>query len=166
VQSDQPVLMVQEWENLHVDTHSFHRPEIEREIKMFKCQNKGCHRLVPRYQPVNRVVLETRSKNYVNHIKKGRNEMTVETSGEEIVREIDVCPECYTNITGEQPARSAQPAPPVQKHRPQRKMRDDRGTWRNPRRGRGPEKEKEVKRKPVVEKVNQLQRPRNDQQGN
>lgn len=130
---------------------------------MFRCENKGCHKNVERHQPVNRIIVETRERTYVNWRKKGRrDEMKIETHGEEIVEEISVCPECYFNITGLQPARSAQPMAPVPKRRHRRRMSEEQRTWRNPKRPNRKNKDEPVKKKPVVEKVERLKGQKNE----
>lgn len=129
---------------------------------MFRCENKGCHKVVERHQPVNRIVVETRPKTYVNYIKKGYNDtIKVETEGEEIAREIDVCPECFFNITGLQPARSTAPvAQPVKRKR--RGMSDEQKPWRNQKRHGKKPKEESGRKKPIVEKVERLKGQKNE----
>ena len=127
---------------------------------MFRCENKGCNKVVPRYQPINKIVTETRPARYVNEpTKRGRTE--VETFGEEIVKEINVCPECYTNMTGEQPLRIARPSPPAKKKRSFKS--DNRRPWQNPRQKN--RREQPEKKQPLVETVKRpLRKQRNDKQ--
>lgn len=70
---------------------------------MFKCQH--CEKIVEARQPEHRVITETRDATY--QVPKFRDgEPTgyfFSTTGHEIVKEIRVCPSCYTELTGENP---------------------------------------------------------------
>ena len=71
---------------------------------MFRCENKGCNTITLSQQPENKIVLEKRPMTYENTIKRGKNKGTVQTTtGWEIIKEIRVCPDCYKEITGEEP---------------------------------------------------------------
>lgn len=94
---------------------------------MFKCTN--CGDQVAVNQPMNKVIVERRSRNYENLPKppkykdknrqgpreQGRNrsyrQNPTYTSGWEIVKEIGVCPKCFLSFTGKQP-KIKEPTPP------------------------------------------------------
>ena len=71
---------------------------------MFRCQNESCSQMVVARQPVNRIVTESRKRTYEKKIRRGRNKGNVETvHGWEVVKEINVCPQCYALLTGKAP---------------------------------------------------------------
>jgi hypothetical protein len=130
---------------------------------MFRCEVKGCDRVTPPRQPVNKIITETRQRFYEKVHKRGKLKGTVETiKGSEIVREIDSCPQCFLRITGQQPKEYIPPPPPVieeeEIERPKKRRRKKK--WINPK-GRlnkfRKQVEKEPKKKPVVQVVNKLQ---------
>ena len=65
---------------------------------MFKCQK--CDKNTMAGEKCHKIVVETRPKTYINQYKdrKGRKHEKV-TEGTEIVREINVCEECYSQIS-------------------------------------------------------------------
>ncbi len=65
---------------------------------MFKCE--FCSEQVEPRQPVNMVTVETREKNYRVVVITEFDKKTVETEGQEIVKECRACPECFTKKTG------------------------------------------------------------------
>ena len=129
---------------------------------MFRCENKHCGKVVPARTPANMVTIETREKTYENPVfnhGKPTNKTCI-TTGFETVREIKVCPNCFRELTGEQP----QEAPfqiqsrklPV---RHENKFEDSRPKqrkhWRNPKSGKR-NKDNNQHKKPVVEVINPL----------
>ena len=68
---------------------------------MFKCQQ--CGKSTKSNQPENKVIMETRDKNYENTVRKSRYNKQKFSNGWEIVKEIRVCPKCYKQITGQEP---------------------------------------------------------------
>lgn len=80
---------------------------------MFQCQS--CRKTTEAGQPVNRVIITKREKNYVNQRKRPEVDAenpprwnnhypeAIESSGWEIAQELTVCPECYGSMTGLQP---------------------------------------------------------------
>jgi len=90
---------------------------------MFKCQVPGCNNITQLHQPVNKIIIKTRPRKYINIKKRGTLKDTVtETEGYEIVQEVNACPECYLMITGDQPVKFVQIAPPISEDKP-RKIR-------------------------------------------
>lgn len=73
---------------------------------MFRCENKKCNKVCEPRQPQHTVVVQTRDKQYQRKIYKHGKVVHVEdTYGTEIVKELKVCPECYQQMTGEEPMR-------------------------------------------------------------
>lgn len=86
---------------------------------MFKCEN--CGDQVGINQPMNKAVVERRSRDYENIIRPpqwnpkapyegprsgpgGYNKIkTIYSSGWEIVKEIETCPKCFLSLTGKEP---------------------------------------------------------------
>jgi len=66
---------------------------------MYKCQECGTVSL-PKEQ-VNKLVTEMRKKEYEFEVQKGRNTITKNSQGWEIVKEIEVCKECYNKLNKE-----------------------------------------------------------------
>ena len=64
---------------------------------MFNCQM--CNASTLAHQPVNRLITETRRKTY-EYISRKRDR---QSQGFEIIKELMVCPECYTANTGSKP---------------------------------------------------------------
>ena len=67
---------------------------------MFKCENCGI--ISAPCQPLNRIVTQRREKNYEVVVSKGRYSETLHRHGWEIVEEMDVCPQCFTALTGKE----------------------------------------------------------------
>jgi len=63
---------------------------------MYKCQE--CGKISKAGETVNKIVTETRKKEYEFEIQKGRNTITKTSKGSEIVKEIEVCEECYNEL--------------------------------------------------------------------
>lgn len=61
---------------------------------MYKCQI--CGKQTRPHQKINRIVTETRERNYINEFKdkKGNKREKIST-GYEIVKELNVCNECF-----------------------------------------------------------------------
>jgi hypothetical protein len=125
---------------------------------MFFCEN--CENLVPVNQPENHIVTKKREKVYDTVVKYGPNRGTSQqVTGWEIVKEIKVCPSCFTKMTGQEALLAIEKPEvkkviePVMPRRDNRNFRprnnssrwDSRPVIRPP----------EVKR-PIVEKVNNL----------
>lgn len=73
---------------------------------MFRCGIKKCNKVCEPRQPQHTIVTETRNKTYERKIFRGKRMIrTDEILGSEIIREVKVCPECYKEITGEEPRR-------------------------------------------------------------
>ena len=71
---------------------------------MFRCENKKCNKITPPRQPCNSIVTEWRDKEYKCTFQRGRGRgEDFYTSGREIAKEIKVCPDCFREITGEEP---------------------------------------------------------------
>lgn len=127
---------------------------------MYRCENKSCRKLVPIRTPQSKVVTETRSQVYENKIKRGKNKGKMKkTEGTEIVKEISVCPKCFSNFTGEvaptpRPARRPEIVETKRfgsaKDRPYKKK-----NWKNPR-TRSDGSKLPSKKKPVVEVINKF----------
>jgi len=134
---------------------------------MFRCENKGCGKMVPPRTPINFIVTERREKTYENPVyRRGKpTKKTQWTKGWEIANEIKVCPGCFQKITGQKPqaTRPAAKSPTIETRsafkdrRPHKKK-----PWRNPKnKKRGPtQKKEEVKPKkvPIVEKINPIKK--------
>ena len=127
---------------------------------MFRCENKGCKEVTLARQPENKVVIETRRKEYENTIKRGKNKGSIKhSSGEEIVKEIRVCPPCYRLLTGEEP-RIYRPI--VKRVSVKNKYKTNRAQkkWESPKARKsthkGQKKKKVDKKVPVIEVVNPL----------
>jgi hypothetical protein len=134
---------------------------------MFRCQNQGCKTVTPPRQPENKITLETRPKTYENKIKRGKQKGTILiTHGSEIIKEISVCPSCFSQLTGLKP-KEARPEP----QKPRRKLskpsfRKDKKQWTNPRNRKNQKansrhkkdrnKTEEPRKAPVVEVVQPL----------
>ena len=115
---------------------------------MFRCENKLCGKLTEAGQPTNRVTVETRQRTYENVIKKGRNkERVLETAGFEIVKEISVCPDCFTQMTGDKPIVAVKVEKPKFQNKP--KFRDNDNKRRSKRQNTS-------FKKPIVEVVKPL----------
>jgi len=125
---------------------------------MYKCQMDGCGKVTKPRQPTNRIVTETREKIYEVFPKKkwGKNRDSEPklVRGSEIVQEISVCPECYTQATGEEARRIVERAPPVRREKPRDFKTRDNKPWRNPKNKSGTTKDKKPRRKPEVQVVN------------
>lgn len=69
---------------------------------MYKCQK--CNKISKPGESINKFVVSTREKKYINKTtdKKG-NEYYKTTYGNEIVKEIIVCQECYDELVRNQP---------------------------------------------------------------
>jgi len=125
---------------------------------MYKCESKGCKRLVPSRTPQSKIVTETRRQVYENKIKRGREKGKFKrTEGSEIVREISVCPKCYSDLTGKiapapRPATKAKVVDTRRfksaKDRPYKKKK-----WKNPR-TKVEHSDKAKKKGPIVEVIN------------
>lgn len=116
---------------------------------MFRCERESCRKSVEPRQPQHTVVLETREQTYERKIFKGKKLIRVEeVLGSEIVKEIKVCPECYQEVTGEEPRR-VQATANLRQMRETIKERGKPKPWRN----RKPKRKHEGK-KPVVQRVN------------
>jgi hypothetical protein len=84
---------------------------------MFLCENCGV--LTESGQPSNKVVTLYRDVEYVHTVSSRKQEKkyglsrgdTWTTYGKEIEKEIDVCPECFSNITGQAPKRKVEQKP-------------------------------------------------------
>lgn len=77
-------------------------PLSTRKEQMFICEN--CTQQVPLRQPVNYVVTEKRKKAYEKPIKKKRRIVEYElVLGWEIVKQKKTCPDCFKQLTGEEP---------------------------------------------------------------
>lgn len=79
-------------------------------------------------QPVNRVVTERRDKTYQVKVKRGYDKGKINfIQGWEIVKEIQVCPACFENMTGLQ-ARTVLPKiePEQTERQKRRRFKDDR----------------------------------------
>lgn len=141
---------------------------------MFKCQNEFCGKQVPPRQPVNRIVTERRNVTYEKEVvtrQRGRRKQVdiEDIPGWEIVKEISVCPQCFTKLTGKQPKLVApQQKPQFQKARGFNTRPPRKKKWQNPK-GPGSQKSSSpgtakdrpssssTKSAPVVEKVNPIQ---------
>ena len=66
---------------------------------MYKCQE--CGKISEPRETVNKLVTETRKKEYEFEVQKGRNTITKNSQGWEIVKEIEVCKECYNKLNKE-----------------------------------------------------------------
>jgi len=134
--------------------------------QMFKCQNEFCGKIVPPRQPVNRIVTECRQKEYTNDIVKRERVVGVkESSGSEIVKEISVCPKCFSRLTGKRPKLADQRKRPDTRKQPGFNARPPRKKWQNPKRTESSTTHQRTHnsdssvsstRKPVVEKVNPI----------
>jgi len=111
--------------------------------KMFKCENTGCKVIVKPRQPENRIVVEIRETSYLVPRTKKKKEQT--TYGWEIVKEIKVCPDCYREITGEEPRLVLNPVYQLPEKIHSRKKK----RWKP----KAPSKKKQNKREPEVIRV-------------
>lgn len=91
---------------------------------MFKCGK--CGDQVEARQPQNHIVTQKRHRNYENFIKRNYERKVIYSQGWEIVKELAVCPPCYTKHTG----MAALVKEPEPERKPQFKPRDNRP--RNP----------------------------------
>jgi hypothetical protein len=134
--------------------------EDQKEMRMFRCENTGCGKVVQHHQPQNKVIIQTRPMEYEKPIIKNKKIVDTETVyGSEIAKEIACCPECYQTHTGLEPTRyiprevvsrelNSRPARPGKKKR-----------WENPRKRRGKKKDRQEEKKgPKVEIVNLVAR--------
>lgn len=123
---------------------------------MYRCQNTSCNRIVPLRTPANFVTTETRRKVYENPVyKNGKpTKKTQLTEGFEIVKEITVCPKCYSNLTGKQPQQT-RPEPKTAAPKRQTGFKDTRPqrkkAWKNPKSNKT---ESNTRKKPVIEVIN------------
>jgi hypothetical protein len=108
---------------------------------MFKCQNCGVN--TQPNQPVNKVIINKRDKEYLNIIenKLRRQTREINSDGWEIAKEIKVCPKCFTELTGREARIAVVKEVEIVK---EVKPRDDRKF--------------EQKKKPIVEVVNPLKK--------
>ena len=64
---------------------------------MYKCQK--CGKVTKPHEKLNRLVTQTREKTYVNKfIDRYGNECEKITTGNEIVKEINVCGKCFEEV--------------------------------------------------------------------
>jgi len=63
---------------------------------MYKCQE--CGKVSKPREPINKIISEIRKKEYEFEVQKGRNTITKTSKGNEIVKEIEVCKECYNEL--------------------------------------------------------------------
>ena len=128
---------------------------------MYRCENKGCRKLVPIRTPQSKIVTDTRPQVYENKIKRGKQKGKIKrTEGHEIVKEINVCPKCYSDLTGKvAPVPRPSKKPEIidtrrfrsAKDRPYRKK-----NWKNPKTAKGHGDKQTAKKGPIVEKINPL----------
>lgn len=127
---------------------------------MFKCENKSCNTQVPARQPVNRIITETREKTYENFVyKRGKKSQHVRLDkGYEIVKQIEVCPECYINMTGLKPKLNLQPPQAPVRSKPKfNTNKRDKKTWRNPNQdNKAKPRESITKKVPIVQVINRF----------
>lgn len=138
---------------------------------MFKCQNEFCGKQVEPRQPVNRIVTERRNITYEKQIvSRGRRKQAdiIDIPGWEIVKEICVCPQCFTKLTGKQPKLVIQQQrPQARKARGFNEQPPRRKKWQNPKSKKQQtsfskdssektEKKRGKSSGPVVEKVNPI----------
>lgn len=104
---------------------------------MFRCQNKRCDELTTPRQPVNRVVTKRRKKTYQNKKRRGRKWITFETEGWEIEEQIETCPKCFRQLTGQEPRIHSpeQGSILVERHE-YRKRHFKNKKWKNPRKNK------------------------------
>jgi len=131
----------------------------------FKCDY--CAKNMPPRQPVNYVVTETRQKTYSNELKYGKMRGTIEEStGQEIVKQIMTCPDCYRTLTGLEP-RVLVPTAVSKAPKIHQNPREEKKRWNNPRStNRKPpfirhdypkaKDQKPVRPAPIVEVINPL----------
>lgn len=125
---------------------------------MFKCENKFCGKTVPPRQPVNRIVTKQREVIYDKKIiKHGKVVGIEEVKGQEIVKEINVCPKCFSTLTGKKPKLSDQRKRPDTRKQPGFNARPSRNKWQNPKTKRNSTSQRSDQNTgPVVEKVNPI----------
>jgi len=127
---------------------------------MFRCGK--CNQTTLSHQPVNRVVVQQRSKTYTNVIQRGFNEKVVDSTGWEIGAELLVCPTCYKDMTGLDPVLFEPPPtvvpanPPEDKRKNHRKHRynNDNSNKNNTHKNQN----NQPRNKPVVEVVPALKK--------
>lgn len=128
-------------------------------MNMYKCQN--CPRTVERNQPMNKIIIEKRRRNYENPSRRER-EAPFFTQGWEIVKEIPACPQCFTAFTGKEAQVAEIRAKPVQQ---QQRPDNRRDKWKGNRNNRNrpdqqqqrpPKKFNKDRRPPEVQIINPL----------
>ena len=116
---------------------------------MFRCERESCGKSVEPRQPQHTIVVESRDKTYERKIYKRKKLIRVEEIlGSEIVKEIKVCPECYQEITGEEP-RKVQETTNIKQLRENLREQHKPKPWKNRRSRR-----RNNNKKPVVHHVN------------
>lgn len=124
---------------------------------MFKCENKFCGKTVPPRQPVNRIVTEQREVTYDKKIiKRGKVVSIKEVKGQEIVKEISVCPKCFSVLTGKKPKLSDQRKRPDTRKQPGFNAKPPRKKWQNPKTKQETATPSVQGNRPIVEKVNPI----------
>ena len=125
---------------------------------MFRCQK--CDKVTEKHQPMNKAVIETRDRTYETEIKRGKMRGTMRvTKGSEIVKEISVCPDCYTSLTGLSPRVTdvpvVVPSKPRFENKPNFRKDYQRRPWRN-RNNQRNNQSPQTRSKPIVETVKPL----------
>ena len=122
------------------------------------CQHTG--KVVPPNIPEHRVVVKTRRKVYENQVLNRKGEPTGDiklTEGTEIVKEIKVSPEAYTELTGLQPRRLPETKKPIPKQRTRTRKNSRPVTpWRNPKKDKQFSNAPRKQNKPKVQYVNKV----------
>jgi hypothetical protein len=143
---------------------------------MFVCQNCNTH--TKHRQPVNYVVTEKRPQQYRKIVRRFQDSYRYQepqyelVDGWEIVKQVRVCPPCYSSLTGLQPVmvEEVQKVEPVRKPRPRQqfhqiKVDKSDPNWRRKqeldeirrRESKSPDPRGKVeKKKPVVEFVSRI----------
>lgn len=103
---------------------------------MFNCER--CKKTTKEGQPTNKVVVEKREAVYTETIKRGKRKgEKLYFKGEEIVKEIDVCPDCYIAMTGLKPVLGMPKAKAKPKRQYKPGSRKQNKQWRNPKDRKG-----------------------------
>ncbi len=135
---------------------------------MFKCDN--CGDQVAVNQPMNKVVVKQRDRNYENYPRRkvfnprtGKREyeenprrrpQPIYSSGWEIVKEIAACPKCFVSFTGMQP-KTKEPTPP-RRFYPRFTDEASNRKWGDRAKTQQVPREQKERKQPVVEVVNQV----------
>lgn len=129
---------------------------------MFECNN--CKAQTVSRQPANKIVLEKRLRTYDKEIRRGYDRGLFEqVEGWEIVKEANVCPECFILLTGKEPRLVTPRAPTPKTQNKSDFYRRDRKPWEkglktrdNKNQENNDRPQRPQSRKPSVEVVNPL----------